>query len=190
MSMPRRLPGWYLGVVAGAAALRLAELALSSQHERDISGPRAAEASYPLMVATHAALFTLPLVEVAAARPRRPPTLIAVAAVALLGATFLRWWSIWSLGRAWNVRAVVADDLEPVERGPYRHIRHPNYVAVALEMAALPLLAGAWRSAIALSVADALVLTHRIRAEETLLDANPTYRRRFAGRPRFIPKLI
>jgi isoprenylcysteine carboxyl methyltransferase (ICMT) family protein YpbQ len=57
-------------------------------------------------------------------------------------------------------------------------------------MAALPLLAGAWRSAIALSVADALVLTHRIRAEETLLDANPTYRRRFAGRPRFIPKLI
>lgn len=188
--MRGRLPGWYFGVVTGAAALRLAELALSSRHERGVSGPRAAAASYPLMVATHVALFVLPLVEVAVARPRRPRSLIVVAASGLVGATLLRWWSIWSLGRAWNVRAVVADDLEPVERGPYRHIRHPNYVAVALEMASLPLLAGAWRSAIALSVADALVLAHRIRAEEALLDANPTYRRRFAGRPRFIPKLI
>jgi methyltransferase len=188
--MRRRLPGWYIGVVAVSAGLRLVELALSSRYERDLSGTRAAEASYPLMVATHTALFALPLVEVAAARPRRPPSLIVVGALGLLGATLLRWWSIWSLGRAWNVRAVVPDDLEPVERGPYRHIRHPNYVAVALEMAALPLLAGAWRSAIALSLADVLVLTHRIRAEEALLDANPTYRRRFAGKPRFIPKLI
>jgi methyltransferase len=188
--MRGRLPGWYIGVVAVSAGLRLAELSLSSRHERDISGPRAAEASYPLMVATHIALFALPLVEASVARPRRPPSLIAIGAAGLLGATLLRWWSIWSLGRAWNVRAVVPDDLEPVERGPYRHIRHPNYVAVALEMAALPLLAGAWRSAIALSVADALVLAHRIPAEEALLDANPSYRRRFAGKPRFIPNLI
>jgi len=142
------------------------------------------------MVATHTALFALPLVEVAVARPRRPPSLITVAAVSLVAATFLRWWSIRSLGRTWNVRAVVPEDLEPVERGPYRHIRHPNYVAVALEMAALPLLGGAWRSAIALSVADGLVLAHRIRAEESLLDANPTYRRRFAGRARFIPNVL
>jgi|SRR5450759_426350 methyltransferase len=188
--MRLRVPAWYLGVVAAAAGLRLAELALSAEHERGTRGHQAAERSYPLMVAIHTALFTLPLLEVAAVSPRRPRPMVGFAAVTLAGATLLRWWSIWSLGRAWNVRAVVPDELEPVERGPYGHIRHPNYVAVALEMAALPLLGGAWRSAIALSVADAAVLAHRIRAEELLLDANLTYRRRFAGKPRFIPKVF
>jgi methyltransferase len=152
--------------------------------------PRAAPADYPLMVATHVGLFTLPLLEVAWLRPRRPVLLLYAAAGTLAGATLLRWWSIRSLGAAWNVRAVVPSDLEPVERGPYRHIRHPNYVAVTLEMLALPLLGGAWRSAALLTLADSAILARRISAEESLLMQNADYRRRFADRPRFLPGLF
>ena len=105
----------------------------------------------------------------------------------LLGATALRVWSIRSLGPAWNVRAAVPPDIEPVTSGPYRYIRHPNYLAVILEFAAVPLVAGAWISAVVLSALNAIVLVDRISAEEGLLNESAVYRRAFAGRARFIP---
>jgi methyltransferase len=85
------------------------------------------------------------------------------------------------------VRALVPRDLTPVEAGPYRYIRHPNYVAVILEFLAVPLVAGAHLSAGLLSAVNAYVLYDRIRAEEALLDASPAYRKAFAGKSRFLP---
>jgi methyltransferase len=85
------------------------------------------------------------------------------------------------------VRAVVPRDLVPVARGPYRYVRHPNYLAVVIEFAALPLAGGARFSALALSALNALVLADRVRAEERLLEARPGYARLFAGKARFIP---
>lgn len=166
-------------------AQRLRELALSRRNERGMRGSRAAARSYPLMVAAHVGLCTLPLVEVAVRRRRpRGPALW----LGLLGAaTALRWWSIRSLGRSWNVRAVVPSELRPVTGGPYRYIRHPNYLAVAIEFAALPLAGGATWSALGLSLLDALVLADRVRAEERLLAAVPGYEEAFRGRARFIP---
>jgi len=87
----------------------------------------------------------------------------------------------------WNVRAAVPADMEPVTGGPYRWVRHPNYVAVAVEFAALPVFGGGYAEALALSAANAAILRWRIRAEERLLDAIPAYRRAFAGVPRFVP---
>ena len=180
-----RVPKWYLVVIGAVAVQRLGELAISRSNEAGIRGVRAASSTYPLMVLAHVGLVTLPLVEVAlrgsARRPRWPWVAL------LAGATCLRYWSIRSLGRSWNVRATVPDNLRPVETGPYAYIRHPNYLAVILEFAALPLMAGAWRSAVSLSVLNALVLVDRIRAEEMLLDASPAYRHAFARRHRFIP---
>ena len=72
--------------------------------------------------------------------------------------------------------------------GPYRYVRHPNYVAVALEFLCLPIAVGAVPEAVVLSVANAAVLVPRIRAEERLLDAIPGYREAFDGVPRFIPR--
>jgi len=189
-----RVPLWYVAVVAGAAAMRLLELRVSSRNERRLPGaqprPRAAAGDYPVMVATHVGLFVLPLLEVGRLHPRRYRPVVVGAAGALAGATLLRWWSIRSLGGAWNVRAVVPPDLEPVERGPYRYIRHPNYVAVALEMLALPLLGGAWRSAVVLTLADTAILARRIAAEEELLMQNAAYQSRFGAKPRFLPGLF
>lgn len=151
-------------------------------------GPRAAARTYPLMVAAHAGLCTLPLVEVAVRRrrPRATPLWLT-----LLGAaTALRWWSMGTLGESWNVRAVVPAGLRPVTSGPYRFVRHPNYLAVALEFVALPLAGGATWSALGLSLLNALVLADRIREEERLLSAVPGYEEAFRGRSRLLPGLF
>lgn len=182
---------WYRGLVLALAAQRLLELWISRRNERR-AGPllgTAGERSYPAMVLIHLALFTLPLLE-QHRRLRRPRPAIVASAVALLGAaTALRLWVIRSLGAAWNVRGNVPARLGVVETGPYRFIRHPNYVAVALEMAALPLAAPAPFSAAALSAANALVLVPRIRGEERLLNAVPGYRERMGSKPRFLPRV-
>ena len=73
----------------------------------------------------------------------------------------------------------------PVRRGPYRWLRHPNYVAVVAEMLLVPLAHGAWITAAAFSVLNALLLRARIRTEEQALGT--AWQREFEGIPRFIP---
>jgi methyltransferase len=175
---------WYVGLLAAVAVQRLRELAISRSNEAALSGVRAAPRTYPLMVAAHVGLVTVPLLEVARRPASRPRWRWAAV---LAGATLLRIWSIRSLGPAWNVRASVPAGLRPVATGPYAYIRHPNYLAVILEFAAVPLIAGAWRSALALSALNAVVLVDRIREEERLLEGSPAYRQAFAKRARFIP---
>ena len=181
----RRPPAWYLLLIAASASLRLRELAISRSHEQLTGGVPSAPATYPLMVAAHVGLHTLPLLEVPARR--RPDWRWAVVLAGSLG---LRIWCIRSLGKQWNVRALVPRDLVPVKTGPYRFIRHPNYAAVILEFLAVPLVAGASVSAGLLSAVNAYVLYNRIRAEETLLDASAAYREAFASKARFIPGIF
>lgn len=184
----RRLPRWYVALLGLEGAQRLREMAVSIRHERELAGPAAASGRYPLMVGLHIALFCLPPVEVIALRRR--PRLPLLWGAGVGGAAALRWWCIRSLGQAWNARAVVPSDLRPVTAGPYRWIRHPNYVAVALEFLCLPLAAGAWLSAVGLSVLNGALLADRIRAEERLLRRIPGYEEAFAGRARFLPGLF
>jgi methyltransferase len=180
-------PRWYIALLAAIGASRLQELRISSANEKVRGGRRAAPGTYAAIVALHVALLTLPLLEVSARDVRRPRWgWVAV----LAAATGLKAWSIRSLGEAWNVHAAVPAHLEPVVDGPYRFIRHPNYLALILEFAAVPMVAGAWVSAIVLSALNAALLFVRIVDEERLLDASPAYRVAFAGRARFIPKVF
>ncbi|NJN94539.1 MAG: hypothetical protein HC875_10810, partial [Anaerolineales bacterium] len=91
--------------------------------------------------------------------------------LALFGAAQgLRYWCIASLGRYWNTRILVIPGAAPVRRGPYRFLAHPNYLAVALELLSVPLVFGAWISAlIATALNAALLLGVRIPAEEKAL---------------------
>jgi methyltransferase len=141
------------------------------------------------MVAVNIALFTLPGIR-RYGRPHPPPAVHAAAAAGLTAATGLRLWAIATLGRHWNVRASVPTTMIPARGGPYRWVRHPNYVAVAIEFLTVPLLGGGYLEAAALSSANAAVLWPRIRAEEALLDTIPAYRRAFLGTPRFVPRVI
>lgn len=181
------MPWWYVALLAVVGLERLRELVISAANERATPGVRAAAGTYPLMVAAHVGLLTLPLLEVRRDPRRRPRWRWAVV---LAGATGLRIWSIRSLGPAWNVRGSVPARLQPVERGPYAYIRHPNYLAVILEFAAVPMVAGALRSAVLLSALNAVVLVDRIRAEERLLERSAAYRHAFAKRARLIPGLF
>ena len=174
-------------LVAGLGGMRLAEVVWSARNLRRAGGgSQAAPRSFPLMVSINVALFGLCIVP----RRRRPPLVLELAALTgLLAAVGLRLWVIACLGPAWNVKAVVPKRMEVVTRGPYGWIRHPNYLAVILEFAALPVAVGAYPEAVALSAANAAVLVPRIRAEEELLDRVPGYREAFAGVPRLLPDL-
>ncbi len=179
---------WYPCLWLALLVQRLRELRLSYANTRGQTGPVGDRSGFPLMVGVHVALFLIPPLESTCTAPTRRGR--SVWAAVLLSAAALRVWSIRSLGPQWNVRALVRDDFQPVTTGPYRFIRHPNYLAVALEFAALPMAAGAWRSALGLSLANGWVLARRIRAEEDLLLANPRYRAAFGSKARFIPGLL
>jgi methyltransferase len=188
---PRR----FAVVLAAFGIQRLLELAYSRRNlrrmrARGAAGREAAGPGFAWIAMVNVALFSVPLLERIVRKPSTTPG--AVRAVGWMGeavAVALRWWAITSLGEHWNVRAIVPDDLAVVERGPYRFVRHPNYLALGIEFAALPLIGGAYLSAIGLSLANALVLRRRIRDEERLLDLVPGYAERMGGRPRFLPRL-
>lgn len=88
----------------------------------------------------------------------------------LLFAQVLRYWCIVSLGRCWNTRILVIPGERIVRQGPYRFLKHPNYLAVALELAVVPLIFGAVTTAIIATAANAALLIFvRIPAEERAL---------------------
>jgi methyltransferase len=86
-----------------------------------------------------------------------------------LAAQALRAAAIRALGERWTVRVLVLPGAPLVRSGPYRLLRHPNYLAVGLEFVAAPLLFGAWRTALAFSLANLALLAVRIRCEERAL---------------------
>lgn len=86
-------------------------------------------------------------------------------------AQMLRFWALASLGRFWNTKILILPGAKLVKKGPYRWLPHPNYLVVAMEIASLPLIFGAWRTAFIFTVANALLLLLvRIPAEEKALE--------------------
>jgi methyltransferase len=162
-----------VALVAATAAERVAELVLSARHARWAfarGGVERGRGHFPPMVALHTALLVAPVVEVVVADRPFLPWLAWPAVAAVLAAQALRWWCIATLGRQWNTRVIVVPGLPLVARGPYRWLRHPNYVAVALEGLALPLVHTAWVTALAFTVLNAvLLLGARIPTEERAL---------------------
>jgi methyltransferase len=166
----------YTALLLAVAAERVAELVVSQRHlrwARERGALEAGQGHYPAMVMLHVALLLGCLVEVdALGRPFEAwvgwPMLVVVAA-----AQALRWWCIRTLGPQWNTRVVVVPGLPLVRRGPYRWLRHPNYVAVAAEGLALPLVHGAWLTAVAFTTLNAGLLAVRIRCENSVLATVP-----------------
>jgi methyltransferase len=167
----------FFALCAAVAAERLLELAWSRRH---LQGRRVAqEKIFPWMVLLHAATLVAAPLE---ARRRRPSP---VALGALGAATLLRVWTLATMGDAWSVR--VARPRAIITGGPYRWIRHPNYLAVIVELAALPLAGGAYLTAAMASLANALLLSRRIPVEEKLLSRDRRWRRHFGRLPRLMP---
>jgi len=153
------------------SAQRLYELWLSARHTRTLIARGAVEhdrARYPWIVALHV-VFPIALAVEVLALGARPPRAWALWLTLLVLADMLRAWTMLTLGEHWTTRVWVVPGTTPVRNGPYRWMRHPNYLAVTLELLAAPLMFGAWRTAVACLGINAVLLAGRIRAEERAL---------------------
>lgn len=162
---------WLWLLLALTAAQRFVELALAARNTRRLLAAGAVEygrGHYPLFVALHAGwLAAMALLIPADQAPVWP--LVGVYLVLQAG----RLWVIASLGRFWTTRVISLGSAPLVRRGPYRWLRHPNYVIVVLELATLPLAFGAWRIALGVSVLNGLLLWQRLRVEQQALAGRP-----------------
>lgn len=163
----------YLVLVALVAAERLLELVVSTRNARwsfAQGGVETGRGHFPAMVVLHTGLLVGCVLEVLLADRPFLPVLGVPALVLVLACQALRYWSIVSLGRQWNTRVIVVPGLRAVaDRGPYRWLRHPNYLAVVVEGVALPLVHTAWITALVFTLLDAALLQVRLRAEEQAL---------------------
>lgn len=159
----------FLTLILLVAVERVAELVVSRRNlewSKAHGGREFGAGHYPVMVALHTGLL---VGAVAEARIRK--RWIWPAFWVVVVAQLLRWWCITTLGKQWNTRVVVVPGAPRVTGGPYGVVPHPNYVAVVLEGAALPLAGGAWVTAALFSVANALLLRTRIRVEDEALQS-------------------
>lgn len=166
--------GLYSALVVAVAFERLAELVLSVRHLRWATargGVETGHGHYPPMVVLHTALLVGCVVEVVVLDREFVPALGWPMLVVVLASQGLRWWCIATLGMQWNTRVVVVPGLQRVVGGPYRWLRHPNYVAVFTEGVALPLVHSAWLTAVVFTVLNTGILTVRIRTEDRALAA-------------------
>jgi len=155
---------------------RLAELAVARRNAAwsfARGGVEYGRGHYPVMVLLHTGLLLGCLAETALAhRPFLPALGWPMLGLAL-AAQCLRWWCVAALGPRWNTRVIVVPGLPPVTGGPYRWLRHPNYLAVVVEGEALPLVHANWLTATVFTLANALLLATRVRCEDAALATLP-----------------
>lgn len=163
---------WFVLLVAAVGVERVVELVISQRHvtwAKARGGVEIGRDHYPAMVAIHVGLLAGSIVEVVVLGRVFLPWLGWPALVGVVLAQGLRWWCIGTLGRQWNTRIVVVPGAGRVTTGPYRWLRHPNYVAVAVEGVCLPLVHTAWITATTFTVANAWVMRRRVTTENRAL---------------------
>jgi methyltransferase len=180
----------FLALVACTAAARVAELLRSKANQRALLARGAslpADPGYRWMVLLHTSWLAAAVLEVTFAGRPFLPWLGFPALLCFLAANALRYWAIRSLATHWNTQVVDSTTLGTVAAGPYRWVRHPNYTAVFIELAALPLVHTAFLTAALATALHIPVLAARIRKEEEVLMASAEYRRLMGHKPRFLP---
>lgn len=159
-------------LIALIAIERLVELEVSKRHLRALKargGIEVGTGHYPWMVAFHTVFLVSCVAEVwLLDRPWLP--VVAGIALFILGAALaLRGWTLATLGERWTTRVLVVPGEELVSSGPYRWLRHPNYLVVVMEIAAVPMVHCAWLTVIIFTIANLVLLRERIRVEEEAL---------------------
>jgi methyltransferase len=157
-----------LGLVVGQ---RLGELVIARRNTRRLlerGGREVGASHYPLFIVLHVTWIAAMAILIPFDRAANA-NLIAVYLLLQLA----RVWVITSLGPYWTTRIITMDGDPIVRRGPYRFMRHPNYLVVGMEIAVLPLAFGAWRIALVFSILNALLIGYRIRIEEHALAPRP-----------------
>ena len=164
----------YYALLVVITVERLAELVVSQRHATELlrrGGVEYGQGHFPVMVVLHVALLVGCWVEPIVLNRTFIPALGYSMIAVVVAANVLRWWCITTLGTRWSARVIVLPGLPLVNTGPYRWFSHPNYVAVVVEGAALPLAGSAWITAITFTALNAALLTVRLRCETRALAA-------------------
>jgi methyltransferase len=173
------------------ATQRLVEVLIAKKNEIWMKSKGAKEYGqrhYQLMVAIHFYFFVSLIVESVLGRPELNsywPLLVAVFFIAQV----CRIWVIMSLGRYWNTKIIVLKDAEVVAKGPYRFIKHPNYLIVTIELFIIPLIFNAYWTLFVFGILNQLILAIRIPLEEEVLMQQTNYKGKLNSKRRFIPLL-
>lgn len=164
---------FYLIIIGVTIIERLYELKVANRNYAESmtkGGVEFGSAHYPYMVIMHTLFLVACLVE-----PKLNSSLVIHSFISVLSIFLIitcqgiRWWIINTLSSQWNTRVVVIPGAKRVQSGPFRYITHPNYTVVATELIALPMLHGAWITAIAFTIANTFLMKTRISIEDEAL---------------------
>ena len=156
---------------------RLLELVIAKRNEKNMRAQGAYEVGashYPLMILLHVSFFISLLVEVTTFN-LTPSPLFLVFLILFLCVQGLRVWCLTSLGSFWNTKIIILPGANVVTKGPYKYLRHPNYLVVSMEIALLPLMFEAYFTAICFTILNAMMLSVRIPTEERALKEATNY---------------
>ena len=168
-------------VLAIVIIQRLVELVIANRNEKWMRRRGAYEVGathYPLMVTMHTAFFISLLTEVIVFNRALSVFWIHLLIIFLL-TQVIRIWCLTSLGKFWNTKIIVLPGADVVINGPYKFIRHPNYLIVTIELLVLPLLFSAYFTAIVFSLLNVWILSVRIPTEEKALKQSTNYKEQF-----------
>jgi methyltransferase len=144
---------------------------------------------YPAMVAIHTGFFLFFITEVMLLNKELAdywPFLLAL----FILTQVMRVWALASLGRFWNTKIIILPGANVIKRGPYKIIKHPNYLIVAIELIVIPLMFNAYVTAAVFTLLNILILSIRIPAEEKALRELTKYESAFSNQGRFLPNLL
>ena len=157
--------------LAMALGLMLVELAVSRANERVFRQRGAVDAPdevYPTMRWAYPAAFVVMALEGMLIAPA-PGAVTWLGLAAFVAAKALKAWAVVSLRRCWTYRVLVLPGMPLVRTGPYRFLRHPNYVAVLGELVGMAMLTSARITGPLLTLFFAWLLRQRIADEERAL---------------------
>ncbi len=183
----------YLFLLVLVGIGRLAELGISRRNQRQLQkqgGRKIPEPHFRWMVLLHGSVLVCAGAEVLFLhRPLIPALAVPMLALFILS-NVLRWWVIRALAGRWNVEVMDAAQAGVVSSGPYRWVRHPNYVGVVAEVFSLPMIHTAWITAVGGTLGYLLILRRRLKVEDGVLLADPAYRLVMGQKPRFFPRVF
>ena len=151
---------------------RIGELIIAKQNEKWMKEKGAQEFGqdhYPFMVLIHTMFFIVFFLEVMMGHNKLIPAWPILLSIFLI-TQCIRIWALTSLGRYWNTKIIVLPGAKKVNKGPYRFLKHPNYLVVTIEFIVIPLLFEAYFTALFFSLLNGMILRIRIAAEEKALN--------------------